>query len=121
MKRRLLAAPMSPVQISNHLGSNAMKAEFLASVPVALASCHLGAPIFSTMGVGLALAFGFAKGGAAQRDPVMAIDIALEPDATMILHAMAANARLLKSFPDGFALDETHHPHITMLQQFVRT
>ena len=51
---------------------------------------------------------------------VIAIDIALEPDATMVQHAMTANARLLKSFPKGFALDETHHPHITMLQQFVR-
>jgi len=52
---------------------------------------------------------------------VTAIDIALEPDATMVAHAMAANARLLKSFPKGFALDETHHAHVTMLQQFVRT
>ena len=34
---------------------------------------------------------------------------------------MAANARLLKSFPKGFSLDETHHPHVSMLQQFVRT
>ncbi len=50
-----------------------------------------------------------------------AIDIALEPDATMIQHAQAANARLLKAFPKGFALDATHHPHVTMLQQFVRT
>jgi hypothetical protein len=32
-----------------------------------------------------------------------------------------ANARLLKSFPKGFALDETHHPHVSVLQQFVRT
>src|SRR5208282_1041165 len=47
--------------------------------------------------------------------------IALEPDATMIEHAKAANARLLKSFPNGFALDETHHPHVSLLQQFVRT
>jgi 2'-5' RNA ligase len=39
----------------------------------------------------------------------------------MIEHAMAANARLLKDFPKGFALDATHHPHVTMLQQFVRT
>jgi 2'-5' RNA ligase len=54
-------------------------------------------------------------------NPVTAIDIALEPDATMVQRANAANARLLKSFPKGFALDETHHPHITMLQQFVRT
>jgi hypothetical protein len=58
---------------------------------------------------------------AAQENPVTAIDIALEPDATMIEHAKAANARLLKSFPKGFSLDETHHPHISMLQQFVRT
>ena len=36
---------------------------------------------------------------------VTAIDIALEPDATMLQHAKAANARLLKSFPKGFALD----------------
>ncbi|WEK48700.1 MAG: 2'-5' RNA ligase family protein [Candidatus Kaistia colombiensis] len=50
-----------------------------------------------------------------------AIDIALEPDATMLQHAKDANARLLKSFPKGFALDETHHPHVTLLQQFVRT
>ena len=28
---------------------------------------------------------------------------------------------LLKSFPKGFTLDETHHPHVSMLQQFVRT
>jgi 2'-5' RNA ligase len=61
------------------------------------------------------------QGAVAQQNPVMAIDIALEPDATMIEHAKAANARLLKSFPKGFSLDETHHPHISMLQQFVRT
>ena len=24
-------------------------------------------------------------------------------------------------YPDGFALDATHHPHVTMLQHFVRT
>jgi 2'-5' RNA ligase len=61
------------------------------------------------------------QGAVAQQNPVTAIDIALEPDATMIEHAKAANARLLKSFPKGFTLDETHHPHISMLQQFVRT
>jgi hypothetical protein len=60
-------------------------------------------------------------GATAQQNPVTAIDIALEPDATMIDHAKAANARLLTSFPKGFSLDETHHPHISILQQFVRT
>ena len=39
----------------------------------------------------------------------------------MIQHAEAANARLLKVFPKGFALDATHHPHVTMLQRYVRT
>ena len=39
----------------------------------------------------------------------------------MTEHAMAANARLLKAFPKGFALDATHNPHVSMLQQFVRT
>ena len=57
----------------------------------------------------------------AQQNPVTAIDVALEPDATMIQRAKAANARLLKAYPAGFALDATHNPHITMLQQFVRT
>ena len=56
-----------------------------------------------------------------QQNPVTAIDIALEPDATMVQHAKAANARLLRDFPKGFALDATHHPHLSMLQQFVRT
>ena len=48
-------------------------------------------------------------------------DILLEPDATMLQHAEANNARLLGVFPKGFALDATHRPHITMIQCFVRT
>jgi hypothetical protein len=55
----------------------------------------------------------------AQQNSVTAIDIALEPDATMIHKAQADNARLLRAFPKGFALDATHHAHVTMLQQFV--
>jgi hypothetical protein len=53
--------------------------------------------------------------------PVTAIDILLEPDATMLRHAEANNARLLEAFPNGFALDEAHRPHITLIQCFVRT
>lgn len=52
---------------------------------------------------------------------VTAIDILLEPDATMLKHAEAHNARLLKVYPNGFPLDAAHRPHITMLQCFVRT
>jgi 2'-5' RNA ligase len=62
-----------------------------------------------------------AQPTSAQQDSVTAIDIALEPNATMIRRARAANSLLLKNFPKGFALDATHHPHVTMLQQFVRT
>src|ERR1700733_3630421 len=80
---------------------------------------HLG--VISAIGLGLGLAMALVPGAAAQQNPVTAIDIALEPDARMVPHAMAANARLLKSFPKGFSLDATHHPHISMLQQFVRT
>ena len=72
-------------------------------------------------GMAAAPALVFTQKAFAQQNPVTAIDIALEPDATMIQHAKDANARLLKSFPKGFALDETHHPHVSMLQQFVRT
>ena len=52
---------------------------------------------------------------------ITAIDILLEPDATMLQHAEANNARLLAVFPKGFALDATHRPHITLIQRFVRT
>ena len=38
--------------------------------------------------------------GAKQND-VTAIDILLDPDATMIQHATAANAQLLKNYPQG--------------------
>jgi phosphoglycolate phosphatase-like HAD superfamily hydrolase len=52
---------------------------------------------------------------------VTAIDILLEPDAVMLQHAEANNARLRAVFPKGFALDASHRPHITLIQRFVRT
>jgi len=48
-------------------------------------------------------ALAFTQGAFAQQNPMTAIDIALEPDATMVQHAKDANARLLKSFPKGFS------------------
>jgi 2'-5' RNA ligase len=77
--------------------------------------------LVTAFGLGLALSVALVHGAVAHENRVTAVDIALEPDATMMQRAKAANARLLKSFPKGFALDETHHPHVTMLQQFVRT
>jgi hypothetical protein len=54
-------------------------------------------------------------------EEVTAIDILLEPDATMLKHAAVVNARLLKVYPKGFALDALHTPHITLIQRYVRT
>jgi hypothetical protein len=50
-----------------------------------------------------------------------AIDILLDPDGTMLRHAQAANARLLKVFPKGYSLDAAHQPHISCLQRYVKT
>jgi len=58
---------------------------------------------------------------ASEQASITAIDILLEPDSTMLQHCEANNARLLKVYPKGFALDAEHRPHITMLQCFVRT
>jgi hypothetical protein len=70
----------------------------------------------------LALLLGTAQPvTAAEPSQVTAIDILLDPDATMVKHAVAANERLLKEFPKGFALGPTHHPHISCLQRYVKT
>jgi len=52
---------------------------------------------------------------------VIAINVLLDPDAPTVERARAVNARLRENFPQGFALDANHAPHITLLQRFVRT
>src|SRR5580658_10729975 len=52
---------------------------------------------------------------------ITAVDIVLEPDATMIEHAQAANAGLLKNFPKGYALGDEHAPHISVMGGYVYT
>jgi len=66
------------------------------------------------------LALGTGRSIAADTS-VTAIDILLDPDATMVQHAEAVNARLRGVFPEGFTLDASHHPHISMFQCYVRT
>jgi hypothetical protein len=56
-----------------------------------------------------------------EQNDVAAIDILLDPDATMIQHAQAANARLLQNFSKGYSLGGEHAPHISMLQRYVKT
>jgi len=52
---------------------------------------------------------------------LIAINILLDPDPITTEKAHAANARLREDYPDGFALDSNHAPHVTVLQRFVRT
>jgi len=52
---------------------------------------------------------------------VTAIDVVLEPDATMVERATAANQRLLAMYSKGFSLGKEHRPHISCLQRYVRT
>jgi hypothetical protein len=63
------------------------------------------------------------KAGASGTDqhPITAVDIVLEPDATMIQHAQAANAGLLKDFPKGYTLGEEHAPHISVIGGYFHT
>src|SRR5438046_1775222 len=75
------------------------------------------ANVLSAFIIGLLL----ATQSAMAQNLITAIDVLLEPDATMLQHSEANNARLLKVFPKGFALDATHRPHITLIQRFVRT
>jgi hypothetical protein len=50
-----------------------------------------------------------------------AIDVLIDPDEATMERARAVNARMLQSLPQGWALDDTHQPHITTLQRYVRT
>ncbi len=50
-----------------------------------------------------------------------AIDVLIDPDAATIERARTVNARMLQSMPQGWALDDTHQPHITTLQRYVRS
>jgi hypothetical protein len=78
--------------------------------------------IFTAIILGFGTQVAYAQtANAGQSSPVIAIDIALEPDATMLQHASALNARLRADFPKGYPLDASHRPHVTMLQRFVRT
>ena len=63
-----------------------------------------------------------AQGAAVQAtgDKLIAIDVLIEPDQTMMGKANAVNARLRENLPTGYELDATHAPHVTLLQRFVR-
>jgi 2'-5' RNA ligase superfamily len=53
-------------------------------------------------------------------DKLIAIDVLLQPDRTMVSKANEINARLRGNYPEGYSLDAMHAPHVTMLQLFIR-
>jgi hypothetical protein len=57
----------------------------------------------------------------AQTSAVTAINVLIEPDLAAAARARQLNARLRESYPQGFALDATHAPHISILHGFVST
>jgi hypothetical protein len=77
--------------------------------------------VFAVIVFGLGTDTVNAQAASGEQSAVTAIDIALEPDATMLQHASALNARLRGNFPKGYSLDATHRPHVSLLQRYVRT
>lgn len=61
-----------------------------------------------------------ASPSSAAQPEVVAIDVLLEPDASLAERATQLNARLRASQARGFALDATHVPHLTVVQMYVR-
>lgn len=60
---------------------------------------------------------------AAEQQPltdVVAIDVLLHPDKTMLVAAAKANEELRSDYAAGFSLDKLHNPHISLIQRFVR-
>jgi 2'-5' RNA ligase len=53
-------------------------------------------------------------------DRVIAIDVLLEPDATMVQKAEAVNARLRENYPRGYTLGPEQIAHITLVHRYVR-
>jgi 2'-5' RNA ligase len=72
--------------------------------------------------VSAAMALGASRGtpSAEASGNLVAIDVLLEPDSALADRARALNARLRSSDTRGFALDATHVPHVTLVQQFMR-
>ena len=51
-------------------------------------------------------------------DPI-AVNVLMDPDAGTIAQARALNDRLRSDFPQGFAFDSNHAPHVTLVQCFI--
>ena len=59
------------------------------------------------------------NGPSGVEDRLIAIDVLLQPDGKMLEEAANWNAQMREQSPEGFALDEQHAPHITLVQRFI--
>src|SRR5215813_9432974 len=50
---------------------------------------------------------------------LIAIDVLLELDELLRGRAKAANALLRRDYSAGFALDDSHTPHVTLVQRYI--
>src|SRR3954468_9433899 len=53
-------------------------------------------------------------------DQVIAIDVLIKPDATMVAKAKAVNAKLRADYPQGYTVGGEHVPHITLVHCYIR-
>ena len=67
--------------------------------------------------------FSISCKNASAQSNIIAIDVLLEPDKTMLDSAKVYNEMMQKNYsgPGSYSLDELHTPHITVLQCFVKT
>jgi 2'-5' RNA ligase len=71
-------------------------------------------------GLLVCLALGACSTGQDSEPDLVAIDVLLNPDPSMVNVVVGVNTRLRGNYPAGFALGADHAPHITVLQRFVR-
>lgn len=64
-------------------------------------------------------AFATASLPAHAEEHLVAIDVLLVPDRTMLEVASEWNAQMREQTPEGLELDETHQPHVTLIQRHV--
>lgn len=76
----------------------------------------------ATLGLAAATIFALLPGAprAWAQEKLIAIDVLIEPGPTMLAEAAKWNARMREQIPQGFALDQHHRPHITLVQRYVR-
>ncbi len=73
--------------------------------------------------LGLSLLLGWkvqAQTQTAKSEEVIAIDVLLLPDDQANQFSTNINTKLREQYPQGYALDAKHNPHITLLQRYVR-